>query len=291
MIQKRFISISIRRLTFSLLLLMAAVTASAQVKFFSFQKDSIPTFRGFAVSFDLVGAGLMQFSDNGQYEGALRVNLHDEWFPIVEAGLGRANHDDEVTIVVQINSKNRSVLKMPQPPVVAKKLIIVSLWAKSMATAFSRRVVRPRNMKAKPNTNSPKLRTLFLRTYERAIPKPKMGHTKLLMLNWKPNMDMIHAVAVVPILAPIITGIACLSVRRPAFTKLTVMTVVAVEDCTAAVTNVPVKRPPKRCLVMVPRTARRCPPVSFCKPSLIVFMPNMRSARQPIIFRIASIIL
>ena len=78
MIQKRFISISIRRLTFSLLLLMAAVTASAQVKFFSFQKDSIPTFRGFAVSFDLVGAGLMQFSDNGQYEGALRVNLHDE---------------------------------------------------------------------------------------------------------------------------------------------------------------------------------------------------------------------
>jgi hypothetical protein len=39
----------------------------------------------------------MQFSDNGQYEGALRVNLHDEWFPIVEVGLGRANHDDEVT--------------------------------------------------------------------------------------------------------------------------------------------------------------------------------------------------
>ena len=98
MIQKRFISISIRRLTFSLLLLMAAVTASAQVKFFSFQKDSIPTFRGFAVSFDLVGAGLMQFSDNGQYEGALRVNLHDEWFPIVELGYGKAKHaDDPVT--------------------------------------------------------------------------------------------------------------------------------------------------------------------------------------------------
>jgi hypothetical protein len=54
-------------------------------------------FRGFAVSFDLVGAGLMAFSDNGQYEGALRINLHDEWFPIIEAGLGKANHNDEVT--------------------------------------------------------------------------------------------------------------------------------------------------------------------------------------------------
>ena len=97
MIHIRFISTSIRRLIFSLLFLMAVTSASAQVKFFSFQKDSIPTFRGFAVSFDLVGAGLMQFTDNGQYEGALRVNLHDEWFPILEAGLGKADHNDDVT--------------------------------------------------------------------------------------------------------------------------------------------------------------------------------------------------
>ena len=138
--------------------------------------------------------------------------------------------------------------------------------------------------------NSAKLFTLFLRTYESAMASPKNGHTKLLMLNWNPNIDMIHAVAVVPIFAPIITGMACLSVSRPALTKLTVMTVVAVEDCTAAVTNVPVRSPPARCLVMVPRTARRCPPVSFCKPSLIVFMPNMRSARHPIILRIIRVI-
>ena len=67
------------------------------MKFFSLQKDSVPLFRGFSLSFDLVGAGQMAFSDYGQYEGALRVNLHDEWFPIVEAGLGKARHDDEVT--------------------------------------------------------------------------------------------------------------------------------------------------------------------------------------------------
>ena len=37
-------------------------------------------------------------SDYGEYEGALRINLHDEWFPVFELGLGHASHvDDEVT--------------------------------------------------------------------------------------------------------------------------------------------------------------------------------------------------
>ena len=86
-----------RRLAISLLLLTVSSAASAQMKFFSIQKDSIPLFRGFAVSFDLVGAGMLALSDYGQYEAALRVNLHDEWFPIVETGVGKASHDDEVT--------------------------------------------------------------------------------------------------------------------------------------------------------------------------------------------------
>ena len=96
---KSYMSTFIRRLAISLLLLVVATSAQAQLKFFTVQKDSIPLFRGFAVSFDLVGAGLMAFTDNGQYEGALRINLHDEWFPILEAGLGKANHNDEVTKV------------------------------------------------------------------------------------------------------------------------------------------------------------------------------------------------
>jgi len=85
-------------LTISLLLLMTAMSASAQLKFFALQKDSIPLFRGFALSFDLVGVAMLHLSDNGQYEGALRVNIHDEWFPILEAGYGKANHErDEIT--------------------------------------------------------------------------------------------------------------------------------------------------------------------------------------------------
>ena len=33
----------------------------------------------------------------GQYEAGLRLNLHDEWFPVVELGYGRADCEDEVT--------------------------------------------------------------------------------------------------------------------------------------------------------------------------------------------------
>lgn len=88
---------SIRRLAISLLLLTMTTAASAQLKFFTLQKDSVAVFRGFSVSFDLVGVGMLMLSDYGQYEGALRINLHDEWFPIIEAGIGKAEHNDEVT--------------------------------------------------------------------------------------------------------------------------------------------------------------------------------------------------
>ncbi len=69
------------------------------------------------------------------------------------------------------------------------------------------------------------------------IPIKNAGHTKSVMLNEKPA-DIIHAVSVVPMFAPMITEMACTNVSNPAFTKLTVITVVAVDDCTAAVMNV-----------------------------------------------------
>ena len=95
--RRLFISTSIRRLAISLLLLSSLSAAQTQGRLFTTQKDSIRLFQGFAVSFDLVGAGMLAFSDYGQYEGALRVNLRDEWFPIVEIGYGKAERNDEVT--------------------------------------------------------------------------------------------------------------------------------------------------------------------------------------------------
>lgn len=78
-----------------LMVLTTTVDAAAQ-GFLKLEKDSIPLFRGFAVSFDLVGAAQMMLSDRGQYEAALRLNLHDQYFPIVEVGYGKASHEDDL---------------------------------------------------------------------------------------------------------------------------------------------------------------------------------------------------
>ena len=94
MILKQNISTFISKVTISLALLLVCSTAGAQ-KLFKLEKDSIPLMRGFQVSFDLVGAGQMMWGDYGQYEAALRLNLHDQWFPIVELGYGKADHDDD----------------------------------------------------------------------------------------------------------------------------------------------------------------------------------------------------
>jgi hypothetical protein len=91
------ISIFISSTVISLMMLAGTTEACAQ-KLFRLEKDSIPVMRGFQVSFDMIGVGQILLSDYGQYEAALRLNLHDQWFPIVEVGYGKANHtDDEVT--------------------------------------------------------------------------------------------------------------------------------------------------------------------------------------------------
>jgi len=87
-----------RVIVMTLITFHLSLTTSSAQGFLKLERDSVPMFRGFAVSFDLLGAAQMQLSDYGQYEGAFRLNLHDQYFPIVEVGLGRANHeDDEVT--------------------------------------------------------------------------------------------------------------------------------------------------------------------------------------------------
>ena len=84
---------------------------------------------------------------------------------------------------------------------------------------------------------------------------------------------MIQAVSVVPMLAPIITEMACASVSRPADTNETVITVVADDDCTAHVTSVPVSIPMKRLVVILARICLSCGPAIFCNASLIIRIP------------------
>ena len=96
MIRLRRICTSTLRIAVSLLLLTTAAMPAAAQGFLRLEADSVPLFRGFAVSTDLVGLAQTVLGDYGQYEGALRLNLHDQYFPTVELGYGRADHDDDV---------------------------------------------------------------------------------------------------------------------------------------------------------------------------------------------------
>ena len=58
----------------------------------------------------------------------------------------------------------------------------------------------------------------------------KSGMAKVDISILKPKRVMTQAVTVVPILAPIMTDIACPSSSSPALTKLTTISVVALED-------------------------------------------------------------
>lgn len=108
MTSRQSISISIlRSIAISLLLLTLVPTAQAQSS--SRRKaemeklrqkqidDSIPWLQGFQVTTDLVGPIQRAVGSYGQVEAALRVNLKDKYFPIVELGYGDADETDDVT--------------------------------------------------------------------------------------------------------------------------------------------------------------------------------------------------
>lgn len=59
--------------------------------------DTLPMFRGVAVGLDLLGVGQRCLSSYGQYEGQVRFNLKDRYFPVIEVGLGEADAQDETT--------------------------------------------------------------------------------------------------------------------------------------------------------------------------------------------------
>jgi hypothetical protein len=61
------------------------------------KNDTTATFRSFEVTVDLLGAAQMWLSDYGQYEAALRVDLKDKYFPIIEVGYGKADAKDVST--------------------------------------------------------------------------------------------------------------------------------------------------------------------------------------------------
>lgn len=84
-------------LTLAMLAGLPGCGMAQETKNIVIQKDSIAMFRGFSVQFNIAGVVTRALSDRGEFEGALRLNLHDEYFPVFELGYGTADHDDEVT--------------------------------------------------------------------------------------------------------------------------------------------------------------------------------------------------
>lgn len=98
MIRPKHISSSISKRCISFVVLLCAVCAYGQKRMVEPETtDTVPFLQGFAVSFDLAGAIQEAVSDYGQFEGAFRINLKDKYFPIVEAGIGKADQDNAVS--------------------------------------------------------------------------------------------------------------------------------------------------------------------------------------------------
>lgn len=95
--QMRHTSTFISILAISLLCLCQPAAAQKRGAKQTAERDTVPLFNGIAVSVDAAGAAMTVLSDYGQYEAALRINMRDRYFPIVELGLGKADHTDDGT--------------------------------------------------------------------------------------------------------------------------------------------------------------------------------------------------
>lgn len=102
----------IRSIAYSLLLLALPTGSYAQKSKKDLQEiarqkhidDSIPFFRGIQIKADMVGPVQKTVSDYGQYEGGVRVNFKDKYFPVVEVGIGKADHTNVITQVTYRSS-------------------------------------------------------------------------------------------------------------------------------------------------------------------------------------------
>ena len=166
---------------------------------------------------------------------------------------------------------NRKILQIPFPERVDRKVRTPSL--SSSTVEVSLRMERPRKRRAKPIKNSPRLAYFFMLMPRKAKNIRGMAMVAMLQLPPPKLRANIQAVTVVPMFAPMMTAMALPSANRPAFTKLTISKVVAVELCTIAVTTMPVRMHLKLLDVILAMKTRIRFPAIFCRPPLIRDIP------------------
>ena len=160
--------------------------------------------------------------------------------------------------------------------------------AKSAGIAFFIRS-KPKKRSPNPTNVSPMRRTMAnLGINWAKKPIAITGKAKSEICILKPNKLTIHAVIVVPILAPKITPKDWYRFNKPALAKPTTITVVALDDWIILVTKAPQVVAAKRFVVAIPNSWRILSPDTFCRPSLIIFIPNKNTARPPSKFKISS---
>ncbi len=78
-------------------MMMTCLPANAEKKKDKAEKDTVqvPFIHGIAVHADLVGLIQMAYSDHGQYEAGLRINLKDRFFPAFELGYGKGDETED----------------------------------------------------------------------------------------------------------------------------------------------------------------------------------------------------
>ena len=168
-------------------------------------------------------------------------------------------------------TKKMSIDPNPKPVQRVMNERISGFWLKSGTEFFISD--KPKNNSEKPTMHSPMClccsRLAMLSTKPTAI----SGTARMEMSILKPSNEMSHAVTVVPMLAPMMTPMAWPSANRPALTKPTTITVVALDDWMMAVMVKPVSTLVNRLEVMADKKCRRRLPAAFCRPELIRFMP------------------
>ena len=137
---------------------------------------------------------------------------------------------EDCIIIVRIVPMSTNINTEPNPKFVhcCKKANISGFDLRSGTESF--RKVSPRKRSAKPIMSSPRDFFFLDLNIIKTNPNPTKGIENIEMSNLNPSKEIIHAVTVVPMFAPIITPTDCVRVSRPAFTKLTTITVVALDD-------------------------------------------------------------
>ena len=114
-----------------------------------------------------------------------------------------------------------------------------------------------------------------------AMPMPMNGRANASIFSLKPSHATSQPVTVEPKLEPNTTHSAEVKLSSPALTKPMAATVMAVEDCTSAVSKTPVNSPCSQVRVQASSMRSSARPAASLRPSVSMVIPSRNNPRPP----------